>query len=382
MAKNLLDERGTIQIIKKRKFPGLYEMFTEYVRVPDLKMLCTFDHLTAGYPSRILVSYMMLERYYGSLLDQTLSVVLDCIVPKREIPAGSHLHFGFLTDASTTIVEDPEVFFFKATMKPIEMTPLLEESERLLYQYIKGQTGYPAGYCHRLTAVALGKLTTVLYFYKHLSRPNYLVRIREQVDQLLGVSIPRVKKQFDSRLMPLFADMLDALRNDGFAFYALPPSLASHGVFRLVTEEGRDGGIVLYNEDDGSFTDVRGEAHSLDELIDGVRSLTVLPTAPTTILLSTVLPQIPHFGNQYGIVNELAEWAGIDATGLNVMPDHFNSFPAGSIILEHRKIRREIVNVLLDYLHFSPDEYLSHLNKALQTGEPQFSLRLGDVRAV
>lgn len=337
----------------------------------NIEAIASFDHMGAGLASRIPVGYEIFrlwwkrnpirQGYSGQksktndpIIDPLISIVLDTVVPSAEIDSGDSLDLGFLSPRELRSVADSEAFFFRNSFSfdfnVIRQSMFIALDAKLAM--------HPRPRRLVLSRKVMGGLSIIEKFWAGSASCEDVIRSRRELMRYVGIPPFKGKIIRLSELLPIIPRVIEEFQSQGFDVNKCP-GVAKFGVARVVKENGRPGDIL---DSYGS------EVARMFEFKQAI------PTMPITIL-STSFP-FPHFGNDYGHLDAVAEWLGVPHQ--RIVPDNQNSWPTGEVIVnEDGRHKRRIHSFCADLLHYDEEEYRELLGKAVTTGQMSFSHRLG-----
>lgn len=283
--------------------------------------VATFDHITAGLPSRLLVGQLRLAQFCQTHKLNSwhvLNVVVDTVLPRREVPCGVSAELGFLPNQKTIWVEDPSVFYFKNRFRPN-----FEEVREELFEAVqKSLNGQPVQDSIAHMQRAVGNFGVLELLWGKVRTCEEVMIARKQLFEALGCKII-TKQRLLSELLSTVAEVLREVERQGFPMRECPGT-GEVGFVRLVNENGTEGEIV--REWHPSLLDMVGKQGE-----NGDPQPEALPTAPMMVLATSLL--FPHFGNDYGLVDNISRWLNLDPDiHAADVPDGENSWPVVEII--------------------------------------------------
>jgi hypothetical protein len=313
----------------------------------------SFDHIATGFPSRILVGY---ERFKAFCEEhktdefRAVSIVLDTIIPEREVPCGISPELGFVPNDKTVWIANREQFFFRNNFD-FRFGEIREDFHRALS---KSLNGCPKEKRWKHYHHASGWFEVFAQLWGEATTCEDVMKARRDLHEILGLTF-RGKRRLFSNMLSAVADVLEDIERQGISFSECPGT-EKVGFVRLVSEEGREGETVFAWD------------HSL---IDLIRNKQAVPAAPLAIA-ATSLP-FPHCGNDYGYLQLLCEWLGLDRSFLRTLGDDKNSWPVGTLKVP---ASQQIIHSVWTHLMRFP-KYSDLVTAAVQAGGPVFSEKLG-----
>lgn len=317
----------------------------------------SFDHITTGLPSRILVGYRRLARFcamHGLDEFRAVSVVLDNIIPARETPCGISGEFGVLSNDKTLWVGSPQVFYFRNTFA-FDFEGARRDFEKGLSTSLNGTE---KGLRLQRYRDAMGWYALLSMLWGKAENCEGVITARRDLLRILG-SRSKAKQRLHSSLFPVEADVLEYVVRCGFDLNRCP-YVEKTGIIRLVEPDGTEGSTV-YEWDS-----------SIPNLLRGAQAV---PTAPMAILASCLA--FPNFGNDYGMRRRIAKWLGVERDLSSSWGDGKNSWPVG--VLRQPRSKEVLHSLWADLIYWgSAERYLSHVERSLETGQAAFDRRLCD----
>ena len=330
-----------------RGIDRIREIWCEYIGF-EPEALASFDHITVGLPSRILVGYEYLNQEYPG--DRSVSVVVDTVLPRRERPCGVSMELGLVPDKITRYIADPDVFYY--------FNSFAFQFKDLHEQLAKAFDRIFGNMKRQRRAVIETVISDRIYRWSNLWRmatsSEDILLARDKLAEKIGLPSFQGKRILFSEMLPVVASVLDLLMLLDFKLEECPG--ADKGLARAVNADGTEGELIL--ETPG--------------LVEAVAQARAIPTVPIIILAVTVASGFNHFGNDYGLIQDIASWLRVDPP--RTTGDGRNSWPAGEIIQQKRKH----ANAFVDLVHFPCEMYGILIQSSVKERKPAFSRKFGD----
>ncbi|HXK40136.1 MAG TPA: hypothetical protein VJ837_04860 [Candidatus Paceibacterota bacterium] len=332
------------------------EIWGSYLKFLPTAM-ASFDHITVGFPSRIMIGYRRLAHFCTThTLDEfrAVSVVLDNILPVREVPCGVSAELGILPNDKTMWVANPHAFYFNNSfLFAFEATR--EEFKKRLSVALHGTKKELRFLRYR---DAMGWYELIASLWDNAEDCRGVLAARRDLLSFLGAR-PKAKQVLHSSLFSVEAEVLESVTRCGFDLGRCP-FVEKAGIVRIVNEDGTEGNTI----------------YSWDQSIPSLlRERRAVPSAPIAILATSLA--FPNFGNDYGMRQAIAEWLGV-AHDLPVSwGDGKNSWPVG--VLRSARSKEVLHSLWADLLYWgSRGRYLAQVECALERGREAYDLRLCD----
>jgi hypothetical protein len=275
--------------------------------------VASFDHITTGLPSRLLTGYIRFGEFCRAhKLDawRALSVVIDTVVAKREVPCGVSAELGFLPNEQTVWVENPNAFFFRTGFR-MDFEGVRSEFRTSVE---KSLHGLPLEDSLAHLRRATGWFEVFRKLWNPVTSCKEILIARKQLFDALGYPMMG-KRRLLSELLPTVARVLEEIQRQGFSLSECP-GVDEAGFVRTVRDDGTEGEILKEWE---------------DSLLEMVQEKKAVPTAPLAVLALS-LP-FPHFGNDYGIFDRLVGWLGLDSGQMINVEDFSDSWPVMEVVI-------------------------------------------------
>jgi hypothetical protein len=336
------------------------------------RVLATFDHLTAGFPSRIVVGYALLHLWWKEarktrlapaeraaldarrakakhderVCEPLVSLVLDTVLPMRD-PCGASLELGVVEPSAAVGVERPDVFWFRnqAQFNWTRIRARLEEGVLAALSQVNWIER------SRWFVQAMGGFATIEHFWRDAHTPAELLAAREALMRGVGPRRPFAGKLvFMSDTLPVQAEVLEFLASSGLDLSECP-GVKEVGVARRVNVDGTEGELVYEWSPDLAAAIARKDA---------------IPTGPLQILS---FAPFPHFGNDHGYLASTAAWAGLSFEQLTNMGE--SSWSPGVVMNASRKTE----SAHADLLVMDAEAYQRAISDSVRDREPKFEFQ-------
>lgn len=319
----------------------------------------TFDHVSTGFPSRILVGYMNLRQVCldGKLDEEkAVSIVLDTLLPRRETICGASVELGVIPASKTIWVSDQKKFFFRNFFN-FAFDEVRGDFERSLAGLLSGADGYTRSMRREKAMRWYDEFSNL---WRNAKVGNDILEARRKLLKSLQFEF-RGKQIFHSELLGVEADVLEYLVEHGVNLEECPRA-DEKGLARIVAEDGYEGEILR-----------RWSPKILDLLrANPPRAIT---TAPLSILAGSA--PLPHYGNDYGMLGEVARWLDLEIPP-SVTEDGKNSWPVGTLIEPTTK--RRLQGLFSDLPYWGSEEkYLELLKESLRVEGPVFERPMWEI---
>lgn len=332
----------------------VHQIWCEYFGFePDV--IASFDHITSGLPSRILVGY---ERFAQMFFEQnSISIVLDTIVPARERPCGVSLELGLVPNKLSICVEHQEVFFFLNKFN----FNFFSQIHKKVAEQLERMSNLPKRKKEVVNSVVMGRMHKISNLWGGSITTSDILNSRAILQKELGLSaFPKERQVLLSTLLPTMARVLDVVCGR----YPIEeieecPLFTRTGIARIVNEDGTEGERRVYK--------------ITDSLLERIARKEAIPTAPMMLLLIIVIPGFQHYGNDYSMIEELSNWFRIDSAP-QTCGDGKNSWPVGRIVQRGR----EHINSFVDLLHYPWEWYSGLIKEAAERGREVFKRNFAD----
>lgn len=385
------------------KFPRVREKLLEGVveNSDDGQIFfATFDHLNPATPDRIFTGKARASAVVEGLRSEGVegvSIILDNLSPdsERQLEGGGWgLGLGIIPDGLLRVLQDKDIFYSRNVCVTLDIAATLREAENILGKHFV-QSGLDVSQREPRIQKMLERLGTTLGLYnfalqegkrKHaqsseapVSASQILVELRTVMQEYLGLGTPLVKEVLQSQLTQNIAEALEQLASEGYPFWNMPGA-DEKSLVRQVDSRGKASGSVVHDAGAFAFLDGKGkETRRIREaeIFEALARGEVVPTAKLLMLSVMVAPEIPQFGNTYGLEQSALDWLQISGRGLRLNPDFQDSMSVGKVFLgDDKKVSGKFG---LDLLHFSKERLREMIRQVAETGTSAFAIPFGEI---
>ena len=360
----------------------------------------SFDHLNPATPDRIFTGKARAAAVMEGLRSegvQGVSLILDHLSPEseRQLEGGGWgLGLGLIPDALTRVFKDRDAFYSQNELLTLDTASLLPKVEKILDTHF-AQSGLEKAQREAYTHVMLTRFSTIIDLYNFalqegkrkyggnspdiVSSSQLLLELRGVMEQHLRLEQPRIKEVLQSRMTQNITAALEQLAIEGYPFWQMPDA-QKKSLLRPVDSRGKASGSVRHEAGSFAFLDAKGKETKRireAEIFEALSRGEVVPTAKLLMLAIMVAPEIPQFGNTYGLEQSALNWLQISGQGLRLNPDYQDSLSVGKVFLgDDKKISGKFG---LDLLHFSPERLREMIQEVADTGQSAFAVRFGEI---
>lgn len=383
-SQELIDRAGELFHERREpKFPSVREKLLNGIVKPDAQLfLASFDHLNPAYPSRIITGKLRADGIVEALQSEKVegvSVMLDLLAPssdRQNEGGGWSLGLGIVPDKLTRILRDPDVFYANNELLALDQEPVLRAFTTNVRDALQStdltadeRAMYETRMTERLGAtLGLYNLAVNEAMRRGLSGSVAIQELRTIVEASLRLDTQWIKEVLQSTMLGNISDALEEMARLAFPFWQMP-NPGQEPFLRFVTKRGTEGGSVRHDGEAFQFVDHHGRTvRTVPEnaIFDLMRRGEVIPRTNLLLFASATAPEIPHFGNTYGLEQASADWLQVQGSRLKIETDFHNSIPLGHVAISGQKSRSLLT---LGMLRFPREQLRQIIQDVARTGK-------------